>query len=113
MIAKISFTIYEGESLPVRLVVSEDGNGAPVSTLSGYSVKVDLYDGDETECVAPLLTKSTTAGTITTVGNAALWVWTAEECHDFPARTRFRVSATDDGGNASVIATGNIKHRCQ
>lgn len=99
------YLLVAGESLPLRLTVTHDGNGDAVDDLDGYLVEVLLHDLTRPGAVAEV-SRTTADGSITVAGNAAAWVW--ESTH-FPARQVFYVRVTNQ--ESKILQWGFILTR--
>lgn len=99
------FLLVAGESLPLRLTVTQDGNGDEVTDLVDFRVEVLLHDLTRPGASAEV-SKTSANGGITIAGNTAAWVW---DSTDFPARQVFYVRVTNE--EAKILQWGFILTR--
>ena len=104
---------YAGESIPLMLTVTKDGNGNALTSIEDYTVVIETRDGMK-PCVAVAVDKSsdlTGDDGVLIATNTATWMWTVAETAAFPRRIVFYVKLINSDGIASVIAFGHITVR--
>lgn len=104
-IEPLRFRLVAGESLPLRLTVTQDGNGEAVDSLADYAIEVLLHDLGRPGAGA-VVSKSTAGNSVTILGNTASWVW---DSTDFPARQVFYVRVTHE--ESKILQWGFILTR--
>jgi hypothetical protein len=97
--------IIAGESLPMRLTVTKDGNGDDVESLSGFEIWVETRDASDN---AVLLTFESTGEDprVSISGTSAYWSWTEDETPSLPRRCIFYVYVRDPDGEVTILAAG-------
>lgn len=107
------FLIYAGETIPLMLTVTKDGNGDTLTSIEDYSIIIETRDATK-PCNSVAVDRSTDLtgdDGITISTNTASWMWTAAETKDFPKRVVFYVKLVNSDGIAAVIAFGHINVR--
>lgn len=102
------FRWRHGDDLAFRLTIDRGPTGAPVTSLAGWRVAFEVRQSPDD--AAPLAAKTTADGTVTTVGQYALFAYSETETAALPAAQElyFKAICTDPAGNTFTPEAGRL-----
>lgn len=117
-----NFVVLQGEALPLRIIVPNDGNGTALESIQDFDFEIVVKDArvaadsscgcscDDGEIASgpALLTIATPSPRLVKFGTSLTWSFSADELLALPAICVYYVLISSSGYDKSVIAGGTI-----